>query len=94
MNFEKGGAGMRTYTPADFASNLVDVLARVADMDERVAVALKQATGPDKQVVLISEERYTRLTEIEFLLQNGTLATVTQRMMNEKPGDFDEKSAY
>lgn len=64
MNLGKGGVGVLTYTPADIVYDLVDVLARVADMDEPVAVALKQVAGPDKQVVLISEERYTRLTEI------------------------------
>ena len=57
-------------------------------------VTLKQPTGPNKGVVLISKERYAQLEELDFLQRTGTLDVVMNRMENEKPDDFDEANAY
>lgn len=81
---------MEIYTPTNLRKNLSDLLNRVADKDEKMEVTLKQPTGPNKGVVLISKERYAQLEELDFLQRTGTLDVVMNRMENEKPDDFDE----
>jgi PHD/YefM family antitoxin component YafN of YafNO toxin-antitoxin module len=81
---------MEIYTPTNLRKNLFDLLNRVADKDEKMEVTLKQPTGPNKGVVLISKERYAQLEELDFLQRTGTLDVVMNRMENEKPDDFDE----
>lgn len=85
---------MEIYTPTNLRKNLSDLLNRVADKDEKMEVTLKQPTGPNKGVVLISKERYAQLEELDFLQRTGTLDVVMNRMENEKPDDFDEANAY
>ena len=85
---------MEIYTPTNLRKNLYDLLNRVADKDEKMEVTLKQPTGPNKGVVLISKERYAQLEELDFLQRTGTLDVVMNRMENEKPDDFDEANAY
>ncbi|EPC35673.1 MULTISPECIES: type II toxin-antitoxin system Phd/YefM family antitoxin [Lacticaseibacillus] len=85
---------MEIYTPTNLRKNLFDLLNRVADKDEKMEVTLKQPTGPNKGVVLISKERYAQLEELDFLQRTGTLDVVMNRMENEKPDDFDEANAY
>ncbi|EKQ05349.1 hypothetical protein LCAA2362_1914 [Lacticaseibacillus casei A2-362] len=85
---------MEIYTPTNLRKNLFDLLNRVADKDEKMEVTLKQPTGPNKGVVLISKERYAQLEELDFLQRTGTLDVVMNRMQNEKPDDFDEANAY
>ncbi|WP_229098000.1 hypothetical protein, partial [Fusobacterium varium] len=80
--------------PTNLRKNLFDLLNRVADKDEKMEVTLKQPTGPNKGVVLISKERYAQLEELDFLQRTGTLDVVMNRMENEKPDDFDEANAY
>lgn len=85
---------MEIYTPTNLRKNLFDLLNRVADKDEKMEVTLKQPTGPNKGVVLISKDRYAQLEELDFLQRTGTLDVVMNRMENEKPDDFDEANAY
>ena len=85
---------MEIYTPTNLRKNLFDLLNRVADKDEKMEVTLKQPTGPNKGVVLISKERYAQLEELDFLQRTGTLDVVMNRRENEKPDDFDEANAY
>lgn len=85
---------MEIYTPTNLRKNLFDLLNRVADKDEKMEVTLKQPTGPNKGVVLISKERYAQLEELDFLQRTGTLDVVMNRMENEEPDDFDEANAY
>ena len=85
---------MEIYTPTNLRKNLFDLLNRVADKDEKMEVTLKQPTGPNKGVVLISKERYAQLEELDLLQRTGTLDVVMNRMENEKPDDFDEANAY
>ena len=85
---------MEIYTPTNLRKNLFDLLNRVADKDEKMEVTLKQPTGPNKGVVLISKERYAQLEELDFLQRTGTLDVVMNRMENEKTDDFDEANAY
>lgn len=85
---------MEIYTPTNLRKNLFNLLNRVADKDEKMEVTLKQPTGPNKGVVLISKERYAQLEELDLLQRTGTLDVVMNRMENEKPDDFDEANVY
>jgi PHD/YefM family antitoxin component YafN of YafNO toxin-antitoxin module len=52
---------MQIYTPSNFRKNLFELLGQVADNNEKMEITIKQPTGPNKEVILMSKERYERL---------------------------------
>ncbi|WP_204122667.1 prevent-host-death protein [Lacticaseibacillus mingshuiensis] len=85
---------METDTPTNLRKKLFDVLSQVANSDKGVEITLKQPSGPNKGVVMLSKARHEKLEELDLMVRMGTLETVLNRMAHEKPDDFSESTAY
>ncbi|WP_125697140.1 type II toxin-antitoxin system Phd/YefM family antitoxin [Lacticaseibacillus yichunensis] len=85
---------METYTPTNLRKNLFEILSQVSEENKSYEITLKQPSGPNKGVIMISKERYEQLEELDFLEKTGTLDMVLERMAKEKPDDFTDSDAY
>lgn len=87
---------MKTYSTTKLRGNIYSIFKQIVQSNQDVAVTMRptENSQSNEGVVIMSQERYEQLQELEFLRKTGTLDTVLKRMENEVKDDFDMKDAY